>query len=260
MTETSALYVGDVVHRRHRPKHHQLRYRVFSLLVDLDELDMLDRRLTLFGYNRAAAISFWDRDHGAGDGGCLRQWVEGHLSKTGVSTSSIRIRVLCYPRVFGYVFNPLTVYFCERPDGQLVCVLYEVRNTVGECHTYILPVANESGPNVEHSCAKKMYVSPFMPMDCIYKFRIQRTAEHVRVAIDESDGDGPLLYAGFTGKRKLLTDRALARVLLALPLMTIKVTAGIYWEALRLWLKGVPVYRHEPQDSRRTSSFVSAKE
>lgn len=260
MNETSALYVGDVVHRRHRPKHHQLRYRVFSLLVDLDELDTLDRRLTLFGYNRAAAISFWDRDHGAGDGGCLRQWVEGHLSKTDVGTSGIRIRILCYPRVFGYVFNPLTVYFCERPDGQLVCVLYEVRNTVGEFHTYIVPVADEAGPEVEHSCPKKMYVSPFMPMDCIYRFRIRRPSEHVKIRIDESDEDGPLLYAGFTGKRRPLTDSALAGVLLALPLMTIKVVIGIHWEALRLWLKGLPVYRHEPQAHRRTSSLVSAKE
>ncbi|MBP2548421.1 DUF1365 family protein [Neorhizobium galegae] len=254
MTGGSALYLGTVVHSRHRPKKHALTYRVFSLLVDLDELESLDRRLKLFGYNRAAVYSFHDRDHGTGETGGLRRWVESHLSDAGIPHDNIRIRVLCYPRLFGYVFNPLTLYFCSDAQGNLLALLYEVCNTFHERHTYIIPAKADGPGPVRHSCAKAMYVSPFVPMDCQYDFDITPPGERVKIAINERDAEGDLLFASFAGRRQALSDRSLARALFSYPLMTMKVMAGIHIEALRLWLKGVPLYRHRPAANRIASS------
>jgi uncharacterized protein len=254
MTGGSAIYFGTVVHARHRPKKHNLTYRVFSLLVDLDELEALDGRLKLFGYNRAAIYSFHDKDHGTGERGALRPWVEGHLTEAGIEPRDVTIRVLCYPRIFGYVFNPLTVYFCSDADGNLLALLYEVCNTFHERHTYIIPAKAAHRDRVRHTCAKAMYVSPFVPMDCLYDFDITPPDERVKIAISERDAEGDLLFASFAGRRSALSDRTLGRALFSYPLMTMKIMAGIHFEAVRLFLKGVPLHRHRPAASRIASS------
>jgi len=256
MSFVSALYVGEVVHARARPRKHRLRYRVFSLLLDLDELPVLDRTLRLFGHNRRAVLGFHDADHGDSEKGQLKAWVMSRLSSAGIATGDLRVRVLCYPRIFGYVFNPLTVYFCEKQDGTLLAILYEVCNTFHERHTYIIP-AGKAEADVSHSCAKELYVSPFMPMDCRYDFRIRPPGEKVRVAIDESDSEGHLLFASFAGDRHEISDSALLKSLLTYPLMTLKVMGAIHWEALLLWMKGIPVHRHLPAAKSATSSVVS---
>lgn len=250
----SALYRGSVVHHRHRPKVHRLTYRVFSLLLDLDELETLDKSLRLFGFNRTAIFSFWEKDHGRGEKEGLRHWVEEHLEAAGLPAAGVTIKILCYPRIFGYVFNPLTIYFCEDERGKMLALLYEVCNTFNERHTYVIPATGLDGSSVRHSCAKAMYVSPFMPMDCIYDFDISPPSERVTIAISERDDEGKLLFASFSGRRFALSDAMLARALLAYPLMTLKVMAGIHWEALRLFLKGVPVHRHYPAARRVSSS------
>lgn len=261
MTTRSAIYTGDVLHARHRPHAHRLHYRVFSLLLDLDELSFLDRSLSLFGYNRRAVFSFRDTDHGAGEKGGLKNWVVSHLANAGIDIpeQSLRVEILCYPRIFGYVFNPLTVYFCHdrRGDSQLAAILYEVRNTFHERHTYIIPVTNGADQSIRHSCAKEMYVSPFVPMECTYDFSISPPDENVRVAINEKDAEGPLLFASFAGKRRELSDRRLLISLLTYPLMTLKIMGGIHWEALRLWLKGNPIYRHKAANKRVASTIIT---
>jgi len=244
MKGRSALFLGDVVHARLRPRRHKLHYRVFSLLLDLDELPALGASSRLFGYNRRAALSFWDKDHGDGSPAGLRPWIEARLREAGCAEDGMGIRVLCYPRIFGYVFNPLTVYFCDDPDGRLRAILYEVCNTFGERHTYVIAVEDDGAGPVHHGCAKELYVSPFMPMACFYRFHIEPPGETVLVRIDEQDADGPLLVASFTGRRRPMTDRALLGALVRYPLMTLKVMAGIHWEALRIWRKGVPIHRH----------------
>lgn len=254
MTAGSAIYSGTVVHARHRPKQHRLRYRVFSLLLDLDELPSLSKRLKLFGHNRAALFSFYDQDHGTGEKTSLRPWVEERLKEAGIEERPQHIRVLCYPRIIGYVFNPLTVYFCVDRDGNLLALLYEVCNTFHERHTYIIPAGNRVEGSIRHACEKAMYVSPFIPMDCTYEFDILPPGERVKVAINERDAEGDLLFASFTGQRSELSDGGLARAFLAYPLMTMKIMAGIHWEALRLFLKGVPVFRHKPAANRVASS------
>ncbi|MCP8883298.1 DUF1365 domain-containing protein [Devosia sp. XJ19-1] len=235
MSFNSAIYVGQVVHQRHRPKKHALRYRVFSLLLDLDELPRLDQ-LKWFGHNRQALFSFRDSDHG--DGLPLRYWVARQLAAEGLPAPG-RIRLLCYPRILGYVFNPLTVWFCDDVEGVPLATIYEVHNTFGERHTYVLPAAAP-----EQAADKAFHVSPFIDMDCRYEFRLTQPDDRVRIAINETENGEPLLYAAFTGQRRPFTDAALFRLFLTHPLMTVKVTGAIHWEALKLWLKGVRYVPH----------------
>ena len=244
----SGLYTGLVAHQRLRPKPHRLAYRVFSLFVDLDELDKLDRDLRFLGINKPGLLSFHEKDHG--DGGDLRAWIAGQLDKAGISADG-PVRMLTYPRMFGYVFNPLTVYFCHDRDSTLKAVLYEVSNTFGGRHAYVLPAGE--GDTVRHACNKDMYVSPFMPMECRYNFVIRRPGDSVQVLINEDDAEGRLLVASFTGKRQELTDKTILGALARHPLMTFKIMAGIHYEALKIFLKGVPYVPRSPGDDGNVS-------
>lgn len=256
MTMQSAIFEGEVVHVRFRPRAHRLKYRVFSLLIDLDELPVLDRTLRLFGHGRRALFSFRDEDHGSGiPGASLKAWVLDELRPAGLAEDDLKITILCYPRIFGYVFNPLTVFFCHRPDGTLAAILYEVTNTFNERHTYVIPVMDGRATEIRQSCDKALYVSPFMPMECRYHFIIAPPGDSVAVRINETAGTERMLYAAFEGKRRPLTDAGLLAMLMKYPLMTAKVTVAIHWEALRLWLKRVPVFRHAPAPTRTASSI-----
>jgi len=248
----SCLYVGKVWHKRHKPKQHSLNYRVFSLLCDLDELPMLSLRLRLFSHNRFNLFSIHDRDFGAGNGMALRSWIESHLASAGIQTQNIRISLLCYPRLLGYAFNPLSVFFCRRAgDGALVAILYEVHNTFGERHCYLIPTDPEASI-IDQTCEKEFYVSPFIDMAASYRFRvlppplISSNGNRLSIVINESDARGPLLDAAFHAKRVSLSDAKLLALLVTHPLMTLKVIAGIHWEALKLWSKGVRLVDRPP--------------
>lgn len=257
MSFSSALYAGHVIHSRLRPKTHRLRYRVFSILLDLDELSTLDNGLRLFGHNRRALFSFHESDHGAGSRDGLKAWVLGLLAEAGLATEGMRVALLCYPRILGHGFNPLSVYFCRTAEGELRAVLYEVHNTFKERHTYVIPARLDANGRLRHECAKRMYVSPFIPMDCRYRFNIVPPSDKVVVAIDESDAQGRLLHAAFAARRRPLTDRTLLAALATYPLMTLKVVGAIHWEALRLWLKGIAVHRHHAAASPIARTIVT---
>ncbi|MEI2298929.1 DUF1365 domain-containing protein [Ensifer sp. MJa1] len=257
MMSRSALYSGQVWHVRFRPRRHRFSYRVFSLLLDLDELACLDRKLRLFGHNRWALFSFRDCDHGNGEVGGLRSWVERQLSEAGVDAKGLHVRILCYPRILGYVFNPLTVFYCEAGDGQVQAVLYEVCNTFHERHTYVIPVNDGHGGAIRQSCVKELYVSPFVPMDCRYQFNLRPPGETVFVGITEDDCDGRLLTAVFSGKREEISDKRLLLTFLKHPLMTLKVIGAIHWEALKIWVKGMPVHRHRSAVAQVDTTIVS---
>jgi DUF1365 family protein len=211
-----------------------------SLLIDLGRLPEADRQSPLFGVNRAALYSFREADHGARDGSALRAYAQHCAAERGVDLTGGRVLLLCYPRLLGYTFNPLSVYFCYRANGELALLIYEVRNTFGEIHAYVLPVkASEiSAAGVRQQQDKLLYVSPFVEMAMRYHFRILPPGDCVRLRILETDRDGPLLAATFNGRRRALNSKALLAAFFALPLVTLKIMAAIHWEALRLWLKG----------------------
>ena len=231
------------MHHRVRPFRHRFTYRVFSLLLDVDELPLLARTLRLFSYNRFNVLSLKDSDLGPRDGTKPRHWVEHTLEKQGYGFPVGSIQVLCFPRLFGYVFNPLSVYYVHDVNGALRVMLYEVTNTYKDRHTYVLPVEGND-PIVRQACDKNLYVSPFIGMEARYHFRLRAPDDALAVAIREEQPDGNVLYAAMTGYKLPLTDGMLARMVLTHPLMTLKITAGIHWQALRLWRKGATVFAH----------------
>ncbi len=238
--DAAALYVGDVMHARLKPMGHRFSYRVMSLLIDLDRLAEADRQSPLFGVNRAALYGFHESDHGKRDGSSLRAYAQACAAERGIDLTGGRVLLLCYPRLLGYTFNPLSVYFCYRADGALALLIYEVRNTFGEIHAYVLPVtsADISDAGVRQHQDKSFYVSPFVEMAVRYHFRVRPPGERVQLRILETDPEGPLLAATFNGSHRDLNTRELLRTFFALPLVTVKIMAAIHWEALRLWLKG----------------------
>jgi DUF1365 family protein len=236
----ASLYVGEVMHARLKPIGHRFSYRVMSLLIDLDRLEAADRQSPLFGVNRAALYSFREADHGDRDGSPLRNYVQRRAAERGIDLTGGRVLLLCYPRLLGYTFNPLSVYFCYRAGGELALVIYEVRNTFGEIHPYVLPVQPDelSTAGVRQSQEKLFYVSPFIDMAMRYHFRVSPPKASVKLRILETDSCGPLLAATFNGRRRALDTAELLRAFFALPLVTLKIVAAIHWEALRLWAKG----------------------
>jgi DUF1365 family protein len=241
----SGLYVGHVAHRRRRPRKHSLRYRTFALLLDLDELPALTGRLWLFSHNAFNLFSFFDRDYGSG-GTPLRDQIEAHGRRAGLNLEGGQIQLLTMPRILGYAFNPISLYFCYSREGQLLAILYEVNNTFGQRHSYFIPVDTaQSGP-IRQSCAKQFYVSPFMAMDMTYEFAVTPPGREASIAIVERDSQGIVLTATQTQQRVALTDAALARVFLSHPLLTLKVIVGIHIEASVLWLKGMRLQVRPP--------------
>jgi uncharacterized protein len=239
--DAAALYVGDVMHARLKQVGHRFSYRVMSLLIDLDRLEVADRQTPLFGVNRRALYSFHEADHGDRDGSSLRLYAQRCAAEHGIDLTGGRVLLLCYPRLFGYTFNPLSVYYCYRADGQPALLIYEVRNTFGDIHAYVLPVTygDISPAGIRQTQDKRFYVSPFVEMAMRYHFRVMLPQDRVKLRILETNSEGPLLSATFNGQRRILTTRELLRSFFSLPLVTLKIIAAIHWEALRLWLKGV---------------------
>lgn len=233
-----AIYVGDVVHKRARPKRHSLRYRVFSMLVDLDQLESLDEQLRLFSLNRFNFFSLVTRDFGPRDGSSIAAFIRRKAAAAGVADLA-RIRMLAYPRLLGFAFNPITVYFCEDAGGVVRFMAYEVNNTFGEHHFYQAAVDASSG-ELQHDARKAFFVSPFNTLEGTYRFSVRPPQERVFLGITLSTAEGGLLTAYFDAEKRALTDATLLKLLLAYPFMTAKVVLGIHWEALLLWLKGVP--------------------
>ena len=265
MTSTTlsdgTLYVGRVTHARMTPRRHAFGYRAFYALFDLDRIDGVASRLRFLSRNRANLLSLHDVDHLGAERRPLREKADAILAQAGVDLAGGRIFLLCMPRLLGFVFNPISVYFCHDADAALVCMLYEVNNTFGQRHTYVVPVEGEAQAVglVRQTCRKVLYVSPFMDMDLTYAFRLRRPDTHISIGITASRGDAPVIRTLFAGRREELTDRAILATLAAHPLMTLKVIGAIHWEALRLWLKGMRV-KPRPAAPAVNVSFVAPKD
>ncbi len=246
----SALYTGAVMHARLSPSRHVFRYPVYMALIDLDELPQLDRRLHLFGWNRRAVTSFHDADHVD-----IRAVLFEHDVDLGSGGS---IQVLTNLRVLGFVFNPVSFWWCRRGDGTLACIVAEVNNTFGERHSYVLlpretPVGGE---RAVFETEKRLHVSPFMPMGQAYTWWFSEVGERFMVRMDVHEEGRPDFHATLTARRVPLTPASLRSALVRYPLMPARVLGRIHWQALLLWLKRTPVHRKPPfvpgQGSRRS--------
>jgi hypothetical protein len=232
------------MHRRVRPFTRRFTHSVFSLYLDLDELSELSRRLPLFSHNRWNIVSFMDRDHGPRDGSPLRPWIRVQLDAAGIVEPCGGIGIFCFPRLFGYVFNPLSVWFCHRVDGGLLAIIHEVKNRRGQQHCYVLPVdrADCGGDVFTHECPKQFHVSPFLATAGTYRFRTKRPGDTVLIGVVHRSQDDTVMTAVQVGARETLSSRRLLATILRMPLLTLKVTLAIHWHAVLLWLRGAPVH------------------
>jgi len=253
--DPGALYVGRVIHERTHGIRHRLAYRVYMLLLDLDRIEA--RRPGLLGRGRFGLMSWRAADHGDRSGRPLRGQVEAHLAGAGIDIAGGPIRLLTMPRILGYGFNPLSVFFCHRPDGALAAILYEVTNTFHERHSYLIATPPADGP-VRQSADKVFFVSPLMDMDLTYDFTVRPPGEAIGVTIAVRRGETPVLTASFAGARRPLTNGALMRAFITHPLLTWKVTGGIHWEAAVSLLKGAK-YRSRGAPPARAVSLGSPR-
>lgn len=256
MSIESCLYRGEVYHKRFRPTTHALKYRVFTLFVDLSELPALDSNCRLFAYNRFNLFSFKDSDVGEGLDESLEYYVKRKLQSSGIAEAPARIVLSCYPRVLGFAFNPLSLFYCFNKDGEVFAIVHEVHNTFGERHCYVLPCERKTYQGadkwIHQAVGKSLFVSPFAHMGMRYSFRVNVPGERQVITIrthDLEDNDDLLLTAGYSASRLAFTDYNLLRLFLTLPGMSVKVVAGIHWEALKLYLKKVPLFKHQPKAS-----------
>ena len=235
----SCIYNGEVNHTRFKPVKHFLNYKTFSLFIDLDEIEQLDKSISIFSHNKFNIFSFYNKDHGDRDGNCLKKWVTSNLQKYKIEGNISKIKILCYPRIFGYVFNPLSIFYCYEND-KLKSIFYEVKNTFNEQHTYIFKI--KDGEEIKQKCKKKFYVSPFMDMETFYNFKLIDPNQRLSVMIKQTDAEGTVLTATQTGDKKEFNFKQLLINFFRYPLMTLKIISSIHFEALLLWKKGA-IYR-----------------
>jgi hypothetical protein len=249
----SGLYSGIVTHHRLGGPAHRFGYPIYMHLLDLGEVDALDAGLRLFGRNRTAVVSFHDRDHFRDPSRTVTENLRAAVEQEGATWPGGRVLLLTHCRVLGYVFNPVSFYYCHRPDGRLAVVVAEVNNTFGDRHCYVLPVeaadpAGAAASRYRWRAKKLMHVSPFLPMDGSYVWELDEPGERLRVRVDVTLRRARKFTATLALRREPLSDRALSRMLVRYPLVTAKVIGAIHWEALRLWWKRAPFHSQPPYD------------
>lgn len=242
----SCLYECSVMHHRLAPKEHHFCYRIFLFALDLDELDAVAREVPLFSRNRSNLYAFRDRDHltlAGGEAASTRENLITYLAQHDIPfPADGRITLVTLPRVFGYIFNPVSFYFCHDASGAPLCAVVEVGNTFGEMKPYLL--RELSGDNAFRLLTPKhFYVSPFSALDLAFDFKLRIPGEQLEIHIDDREGERRVLLSALTGKRAPLTTAQLAWFTLKYPLITLQVIFLIHWHALLLWRQRLPWYR-----------------
>lgn len=238
----SCLYECTVMHWRTKPKQHRLLHRIFMFYIDLDEIDALCEKNVLVGHNRWRPYSFYDDDHLPFGKKTLRENLAYFLRSKGVAQEVGRVMVLANLRTFGYVFNPITVYFCFDKNGQPLCSVPEIGNTFGEIKSFVLPSSTLKDGAFKDEQEKFYYISPFSKLDISLDFNFKIPDERLDIRVDDVSGGEKILYASLTGKRQALNDRNLLWLTMRYPLVTLKVIALIHLHALWLYFKKVPFY------------------
>lgn len=254
----SALYTGWVRHRRHGPRAHAFRYRLYLMYLDLAEIDRVFAGRWLWSAHRRNVVEFRRADYLGDPTLPLDEAVRRRVHEATGHRPTGPIRLLAHLRTFGHCFNPVAFYYCYRDDGQtLDCVVAEITNTPWrERHSYVLraDAAERHGSALGWRFDKDFHVSPFLPMQRQYRWRLQPPGEALRIHMDVDAADARDFDATLVLRRRELTGAAMARALLRYPLMTMKVVAAIHWQALRLWLKRTPVHDHPATAARRAAT------
>lgn len=235
----SCLYECTVMHRRLAPKKHEFVYRIFLFLFDLDELPEIERRVPFFSVNTPNLYSLCDEDYFQFHSRGIRQNLETFLATQNLPLRPARIQLLTLPRLLGYTFNPVSVFFCFDENDRPLTSVIQVGNTFGELKPYLVP-CDPAGTGFHVRAPKNYYVSPFSELDLEFDFRFDPPGRRLRLAIDDYRGGERVLVSTVTGAREELTAANLARFSIRYPLVTLKVIFLIHWEALRLWLKKIP--------------------
>ncbi|RJS94285.1 DUF1365 domain-containing protein [Salinisphaera sp. Q1T1-3] len=251
----ACLYRADVTHRRPGPPRYRFRYRTYHLLLDLDGIDAACAASAFLSRNRFNLLSFHDRDHGPHDGRPLRPWAESVLAEHDIDLAGGRIRLLCMPRVLGYGFNPISLYYCHHADTTLRAVLAEVHNTFGEHHVYVLHDAGRPMAwQQTRTKTKRFHVSPFFDRSGEYRFHLLAPEARLGLGIRLYDEAGALRIAtAVSGHRRVLSSREILIAAVAVPWMSAKVTLAIHWQALKLWCRGAG-FRRRPAPERPNRS------
>lgn len=249
----SRLYMGHVRHRRSQPRVHDFRYALFMAYLDLDELETLDDTISVFSVNRNNLFSFFDSDHIDGHQGAIQEKLRAFLAHHSINLSGGKIFLLTQCRIFGYVFNPISLYYCYRKDGQLAVVVAEVHNTFGECYLYLLQddPENANRSSTTQRCyrtKKALHVSPFLSMNCSYEFTLSPVNDRVAVGITQHEGSEHVLDVQLWGQSQPFTTSRVVTALVRYPFLTLKTIGAIHFEALRLYLKRLKLF-HQPSPS-----------
>jgi hypothetical protein len=263
----SCLYECSVMHHRLAPKEHHFRYRIFMFALELEEIDEVARQVPLFGRNRPNLYAFRDRDHltlPGWENATTRENVVEFLARHGIQfPGDGRITLVTLPRVLGYIFNPVSFYFCRDAADTPLCALVEVGNTFGEMKPYLLrePV---DGNRFHLNTPKHFYVSPFSPLDLAFDFKLRVPGDQLEIHIDDREGDRPVLLSALTGRRAPLTTARLLWFTVKYPLVTLKIIFLIHWHALLLWARRLPWYpkaanQDLQRDVLRPHSSLAAK-
>ncbi len=247
----SCIYNGEVTHTRFKPVRHFLKYKTFSLYSWFRWNKSIRQINKHFSHNKFNIFSFYDKDHGERDGSNLKEWVLKNINNFNIKEEINKVKILCYPRIFGYVFNPLSIFYCYE-DDKLKVIFYEVKNTFNEQHTYIFKIKDNE--EIVQKCKKKFYVSPFMDMETYYNFKLLNPNDKLSVFIKQTDPIGTVLTATQTGERKKFSSKQLIVNFFKYPLMTIKIISSIHFEALLLWKKGA-VYRKRDTKIKNNLSY-----
>ncbi len=250
----SALYTGHVMHDRREPKRNRFKYGIYFLYADLAELEELDASLERFGHNHRALVSFYDADHGPRDGTALRPWIDELLGRAGVDLAGGHVAILCFPRVMGFKFYPVSFWYCFHEDGSLRAVLAEVQNTFGDHHNYLLhdhgkPMDWGARPEV----TKVFHVSPFIEMDARYEFHFTEPGDSLAASIYDYVKGPLLLVAAVAVHREELTDQALSRAVRRYGPMSARAFVLIHLQALKIVAKRIRYVPRTPPPKEETS-------
>lgn len=253
MNDAAYIYTSNVMHARYFPVKYQFTYRVFSLFIDIDRLDDVAKQHTWFSHNRFNVFSLYDQNHGARTQQSWRSWINQVLDDHHLPAAKHRVYLLCFPRILGYTFNPLSLWFCYDENNQLQAVIGEVSNTFKQHHHYVMHNNNQPLDLPLTASHQKIFpVSPFINMQQEYHFNIHAPDETLQIHINQHEAGKPMLLAAQYGNRHLFSNKKLWQCFFGIPLMTLKVITMIHWQALKIWLKGGQY--HSPKSQSQTES------